>query len=1288
MPAPLIKLDELLPLNGLSWEKFESFCLEFIKALDDGNITKIHKYGVKGSKQRGIDIFLDSKDGVHKVFQSKEYNSFTKSHMSKAIKEATYPADQYTVLVSSQVGVPVRDICRNKKKWDVWDAYDICCKIKFDLPPEKARRLVNNHFGPAWTENFLGIKSISPFVLPEDYFSKLLNKNELFNQAWDLVGRSEIINKLDTFVESTQSVFVLEGMGGIGKTKILKEFSDKFTEKHPEPKLLFLHPEIEVRPEDIRDLELLPHVIVIDDAHRRNDIASIINLLKQHQRSIKFILSTRPQGTSPLRSTFVQNGYDPSIIDKMKVDKLSLEDAKKLAEQVIGNKNQQLIDHLAKQTKDCPLILVVGGKLIAEKEIPLELLEQDENFTLIVLERFTDISLGKIAENYDPDILRQFVNILAIIQPINPSDEVILDLLSSFLVLDKTDVINILDLLEINGVLLRRGNFIRIIPDVLADHIVSRACLTVSGKPNGFAQKAFDRFKEKNFEEVLQNLGELDWRVSRSKGKIDLLRDIWKKIETDVENGNNYERSEILKKLKSVAYYQPEQTLKIIEFVINNPSTKPENKAIFKNYGFNHSDCLIKLPPLLQQVSHYLEYLPHCADLLWGLGKDDSRATNQNPDHAMRVLENLAKYDIGKIVEYNRLMLESVKRWLADPKVHQRRHSVFDILDPLLEKSSHSDIYEGNTIIFRPFMVNKENTRTIRNEALDIITEHALKSELPIALRAIDSLSKVLSEPTAHFNGTISDEEYQKWKDEQLAALDSYKEVSSKRKEPLIHIIIKDDIVWYIKRSRSVEVKEATRKLFDSLSKSFETNFTECLMRPDGKEWLLDDEKYSFEERQEKNVNFQRSTVKEFVEEYPAASEGLKKIEEIFEILESCANHYNSCTFLTELAKIYPEYSKQLCDMTIINRKALLKRQMDFLLYGIDETDHAFSSKIAKKAIITQEEKILLSIASYYGYRVNVEKITRQDIENIKKLIVSEHPFVRKLSVRVIGRIGKNNRSLGMQLMKLVQTGKDEQVAEEYVEQLDKRYAIDPDSLSEKEMKMILSKLIQVEKIGHHWIENFLKYTSEKFPELFIDFLLERVKIGEQRKIYEYEPFGYSLHKQISPLTDSPKYRNILRRIRDKASAYKKDNYQYARLFKVLTGNFNEATLEVLSEWIESGEKSKILGVGILIHHAYHDFAFANPNFVEKLLNAAKDSGSDCLKSVKSNLFWGVVSRSKGGTIGQPMPEDIKMRDEASKLIKNYSQGTPTHEFYKDIKDYAEKEIEESARRDEEMLED
>src|SRR5258705_486145 len=44
------------------------------------------------------------------------------------------------------------------------------------------------------------------------------------------------------------------------------------------------------------------------------------------------------------------------------------------------------------------------------------------------------------------------------------------------------------------GLLVRRGRSLRVVPDVLADHVVASACLTPQGAATGFADRVFSEF--------------------------------------------------------------------------------------------------------------------------------------------------------------------------------------------------------------------------------------------------------------------------------------------------------------------------------------------------------------------------------------------------------------------------------------------------------------------------------------------------------------------------------------------------------------------------------------------------------------------------------------------------------------------------------------------------------------------------------------------------------------------------------------------------------------------------
>ena len=76
---------------------------------------------------------------------------------------------------------------------------------------------------------------------------------------------------------------------------------------------------------------------------------------------------------------------------------------------------------------------------------------------------------------------------------------------------------------------------------------------------------------------------------------------------------------------------------------------------------------LRELPTLLRRISYTLDFIPRCFSLLWELGRDDARELNPNREHAMRVLADLASYDMGKPFVVSHLMLDALEKLIEDP---------------------------------------------------------------------------------------------------------------------------------------------------------------------------------------------------------------------------------------------------------------------------------------------------------------------------------------------------------------------------------------------------------------------------------------------------------------------------------------------------------------------------------------------------------------------------------------------------------------------------------------------
>ena len=536
-PPPVVPYLERLPLDdpNLPWDRFEAFCEGLVSKLP--GVRDTHRYGRRGSNQRGIDIFADFDNGERWAFQCKQRQQFTKTDATKAIQKASYKADRYILMLSRPATSDVRDVFNSNPNWDVWDVDDISRKVR-KLDVHSAASLVGAHFGPAWRRAFLGLPGLTPFVTPAKFFQPFMNESALFNHAWQLVGRSDHLRKAHEFVESReQKVAILVGRGGIGKSKILREFADTFDTEHRGKSLLFTAEGVPLTQEGADYLPFEPCVIVVDDAHRRGDLPALLALSRQRSHVTKLFLSCRPQGLSHLRSQLTQGGFDVhETVALPEVIELTRGEVRELAREALGPEFASLADQLAKVTWDCPLVTVVGGQLLAKKAIAPDFLERDEEFRHTVLARFRDILVGEDGDRIDTTLCKNLLNLIAAVQPIRLNSELTLEREAEFLGIDRPKLVSSLGILEEAGVLLRRGSTLRIVPDVLADHILHQANITPQGQATGYANCVYRKFAPLCPSEVLRNLSELDWRLWRSgAGASELLDGIWQGIEQEFQ---------------------------------------------------------------------------------------------------------------------------------------------------------------------------------------------------------------------------------------------------------------------------------------------------------------------------------------------------------------------------------------------------------------------------------------------------------------------------------------------------------------------------------------------------------------------------------------------------------------------------------------------------------------------------------------------------------------------------------------------------------------------------------
>jgi hypothetical protein len=259
-------------------------------------------------------------------------------------------------------------------------------------------------------------------------------------------------------------------------------------------------------------------------------------------------------------------------------------------------------------------------------------------------------------------------------------------------------------------------------------------------------------------------------------------------------------------------------------------------------------------------------------------------------------------------------------------------------------------------------------------------------------------------------------------------------------------------------------------------------------------------------------------------------------------------------------------------------------------------------------------------------------------------------------------------------------------------------YGISPDTLTDEELETLLAKLETTANIDEYHISKFLTYTSKRVPHSLVHLFLKRIERDEEDKKGIYQPLPYDkFQHRLQGISESDNYKEILREIRDRAvkrtyhgrfwfsklfqqvslvPVHKNSNEQSISVQEISSTRysyedellvFSPTSLEVLSEWIDSGDRNKIETVSCLLSDAPKAFVFQNVEFVSNLLEQAYDIGDDCYNTVSCDLFQAVTSGSRSGTPGQPFPEDVAIKEQSAAVARQLVAESPSHRFYESL---------------------
>lgn len=76
---------QTLPFTTLTWENFERLCLRLARL--SGNVEDVRRYGTRGQKQQGIDLYVHRYGGEYETWQCKRCKTMTKTVLRDSVKK-------------------------------------------------------------------------------------------------------------------------------------------------------------------------------------------------------------------------------------------------------------------------------------------------------------------------------------------------------------------------------------------------------------------------------------------------------------------------------------------------------------------------------------------------------------------------------------------------------------------------------------------------------------------------------------------------------------------------------------------------------------------------------------------------------------------------------------------------------------------------------------------------------------------------------------------------------------------------------------------------------------------------------------------------------------------------------------------------------------------------------------------------------------------------------------------------------------------------------------------------
>lgn len=203
-------------------------------------------------------------------------------------------------------------------------------------------------------------------------------------------------------------------------------------------------------------------------------------------------------------------------------------------------------------------------------------------------------------------------------------------------------------------------------------------------------------------------------------------------------------------------------------------------------------------------------------DRLWLLARDDERPTNPHPDHPLRVLGDLGGFDYG--ATHHGALLDLVEAELGKPGVEEHPNSPLLVVDTLLSREGSRSRAEGLTWTMTPYFVDPAYAVRLRDRIRVLLVEQALHGHPREASAAAKMFDDALRLPFGLFGVRVPSQVREAWKPDQEATLDAMEEVAEQSTDTAVRVEIRQALGWHAEHGPWSDLNERAAELIAKLS--------------------------------------------------------------------------------------------------------------------------------------------------------------------------------------------------------------------------------------------------------------------------------------------------------------------------------------------------------------------------------------------------------------------------------------------------------------------------------------